>query len=718
MVRVLPSVFLAFRTSEAIENDDENTSMYPDTSASYNSPTKNAQTHTHDTQWEDVSSEDSDSEEDLDSDDTSSDAIPDADHLSPEESEPSSDSDMSDPHDSSIADTNLPQPTPTVRSRGRSQAGRVRSRGQGRGRGRRQVASTSQSSIPPSSAVSIDTSESQAPDAPPFSPNRAAGPHLPPDTELSAIGLFELFFSDDIITRLVGATNSYADLKKLSKPSTYKRFCYHELTDGEMRRFVGVLLLLGITGVRSYRHAWSIKNAQYIVRLNEFMSRNRFEAISAFFHVVTPQEEIRNPQHPLKKILPLHEHLKQKCKELYQPLQQISIDERMVKSKARTKFQQYMKDKPAKWGYKYWVISDPSAYTYDFNLYLGAARSGRSEHGLAYDVVLALLETLHHQNYQLYCDNFYSSPFLFQHLLSLGVTATGTVRVNRRGVPQAVTQLKSTLQHRTTPRGKGYYIRERGSPIVYTCWNDNQVVCSMSTTHPGHSSGTVRRKCKNNSTSSCEVKDIPIPVMIAQYNRYMGGVDKSDQLLQYHSSLRRATRYWKTLFYHMLDVAVTNAFVLYNWGRMEREEKAISENNFRDAPILQIIERYRVQSTSHHCRPVSTTSLPAPHECRVRHGSTVSTRKERCCYCQQNGQKSWTSRHCLDCPFSPALCQTAKKDYHALCHSHEFDMQRSLWFSKRLARPSTPLLQAGGTRKRGRPAGATNKMKRRGFAKT
>ena len=44
----------------------------------------------------------------------------------------------------------------------------------------------------------------------------------------------------------------------------------------------------------------------------------------------------------------------------------------------------------------------------------------------------------------------------------------------------------------------------------------------------------------------------------------MGGIDKSDQYLAYHNVLRKTVRYWKTLFYHMIDVAVVNAFVLYN----------------------------------------------------------------------------------------------------------------------------------------------------------
>lgn len=233
----------------------------------------------------------------------------------------------------------------------------------------------------------------------------------------------------------------FTELKKDNKKSTYRRFKFRELTTDEMMRFTCVLLLLGITGVRSYRKAWNTRNAQFIVRLNELMTRNRFEVISSFFHVVTPEEEEEHVNHPLKKILHLHTHMRNKCKEFYQPLQQVSIDERMVKSKAHTRYRQYMKDKPTKWGFKYWVISDPSAYTFDFDLYRGASQSHHSEHGLAYDVVTAMVASLHGQNYQVYCDNFYSGPALFNHLLQLDITATGTVRVNRRGVPPQVSHL-------------------------------------------------------------------------------------------------------------------------------------------------------------------------------------------------------------------------------------------------------------------------------------
>jgi hypothetical protein len=82
----------------------------------------------------------------------------------------------------------------------------------------------------------------------------------------------------------------FTELKKDNKKSTYLHF---KLTTDEMMLFICVLLLLGITCVHSYRKEWNTHNAQFIVRLNELMTGNRFKVISSFFHVITPEEEER-----------------------------------------------------------------------------------------------------------------------------------------------------------------------------------------------------------------------------------------------------------------------------------------------------------------------------------------------------------------------------------------------------------------------------------------
>ena len=172
---------------------------------------------------------------------------------------------------------------------------------------------------------------------------------------------------------------------------------------------------------------------------------------------------------PLRKIRPLQDYIKEKCLQLYQPFQYLAVDERMVKSKARCHLVQYMKDKPCKWGFKYWVIADRSGYTVDFDLYAGKATE-KSKDGQAFDVVCRLTAPFTHQGYQLFVDNFYTGVHLFEELLKAGIVATSTLRVSRKGIPDSVVQLKAALDQSTVPRVVGYYIREPQSSTVYVCW--------------------------------------------------------------------------------------------------------------------------------------------------------------------------------------------------------------------------------------------------------
>ena len=161
------------------------------------------------------------------------------------------------------------------RGRGRGQ-GRGRGRGQGRGHGRGGGRGGQQISVPrnvqsrlrylehvPSEAVPIVTNDDGFEEGDEFSPIRQVGLHLPTTSEdLSELDICQLFVTDEVIDRLVCSTNEYAERNKDKKNFQYRLFKLSPLTCDEMRRYLGVLLLLSISSIRSYRQAWDTNSSQ------------------------------------------------------------------------------------------------------------------------------------------------------------------------------------------------------------------------------------------------------------------------------------------------------------------------------------------------------------------------------------------------------------------------------------------------------------------------
>ncbi|CAM4452341.1 unnamed protein product [Leuciscus chuanchicus] len=122
--------------------------------------------------------------------------------------------------------------------------------------------------------------------------------------------------------------------------------------------------------------------------------------------------------------------------------------------------------------------------------------------------------------YKLYVDNFYTSPMLFRDLLIRNISACGTIRSNRVDFPQ------TTLNKlpKNVPRGS---IRE---------------VLMCSSFHSANGDQTVQRRVKTGD-GEWTVMTVPIPTVVSDYNKHMGGVDLSDALIGYYSVLRK-TRKW------------------------------------------------------------------------------------------------------------------------------------------------------------------------------
>ena len=86
---------------------------------------------------------------------------------------------------------------------------------------------------------------------------------------------------------------------------------------------------------------------------------------------------------------------------------------------------------------------------------------------------------------------------------------------------------------------------------------------------------TDKRRRTRSAPSGLEI--IRKPVMVDSYNQYMGGVDKADQLILYYGFPHHSTKWWKRVFFHMIDLAIVNANILYN----QVSPKPLNQLDFR-----------------------------------------------------------------------------------------------------------------------------------------
>ena len=87
-------------------------------------------------------------------------------------------------------------------------------------------------------------------------------------------------------------------------------------------------------------------------------------------------------------------------------------------------------------------------------------------------------------------------------------------------------------------------------------WMDKRPVTMLTTIHDD-SFVTKRRRSRAVEGGQ---EDILKPKVVEEYNKYMGGVDTGDQLESYYGFSHRTLKWWRQLFFHLIDV---NAYILY-----------------------------------------------------------------------------------------------------------------------------------------------------------
>ena len=76
------------------------------------------------------------------------------------------------------------------------------------------------------------------------------------------------------------------------------------------------------------------------------------------------------------------------------------------------------------------------------------------------------------------------------------------------------------------------------------------------------------------------------PAMNIAYYKNMGGVDLNDQICQYYDVLCKSVKWWKTLFFHLINMVIVNAYVLYR--KYGNAGKRHIHQNFHGALIREV----------------------------------------------------------------------------------------------------------------------------------
>ncbi|KAL8576039.1 hypothetical protein ACOMHN_052057 [Nucella lapillus] len=472
------------------------------------------------------------------------------------------------------------------------------------------------------------------------------GPTFSLPLDAKPIDYFIKVMPEELFQQMAVETNRYADQRNARS--------FTRTTSEEMRAFLAIHLYMGVIKLPSYRLYWSTREDLHQRSITKVMSKNRYEELVVNFHL---NDSTQNPPrgHPdhnkLYKVMPIISHAKRTFPTLYKPHQNLAVDEAMIKFKGRCSFLQYVPAKPHKWGIKAWALCDSeSYYMLDFDVYTGKdMQAPIQQTPLGQRVVETLVQPYYRQYHHVYFDNYFTSVPLVENLLRNETYSCGTIRTNRKGLPQEIKTVKFRQSGQMMKKQKG------GMHVVAWC-EKKRKVCVLSTANNIDNTEITRPGKRGQPAQT-----YPKPVAIQQYTDHFNAVDKNDQMRSYYGIANKARKFWKYIFWFIVDVSMINAFVLYKEARGGPRPKPMTHLEFHLEVARELVRNY----TSRKRQASFPASSPlAPKEPRPRHEiSNIKTKhgKRLCVVCKQrgvtksSGKKKQTVFECPIC--NVALCK-------------------------------------------------------------
>ena len=273
------------------------------------------------------------------------------------------------------------------------------------------------------------------------------------------------------------------------------------------------------------------------------MARNRFIEIMKFLRFDYKQTQShRLATDKLALISTVWYTFVGNCLRQYKPGANITMDEQLFPTKTRSRFMQYMSNKPDKFSVKFAMAVDvQTKYMLHSFPYLGKNDSRPAGITLGEQVVLRLTKPYRKTDRNVTTDNFFTSVNLAKTLRQNGISIVGTVNHTLKEILQEIKKIKEDLYPTKLFEHDGCTL------TVYQAKTTKNVLL-LGTMHATVVTGD-DRKSKPENVKFC--------------NSTKFGVDAPDQMARKYTVNGASRRWHVQFFYNILDLAVINAHILY-----------------------------------------------------------------------------------------------------------------------------------------------------------
>lgn len=349
---------------------------------------------------------------------------------------------------------------------------------------------------------------------------------------------------------------------------------WKETNMDEMYIFLALTILMARNKKLDIHEYWSTNKLLHQPIFGKIMPRDRYLLLLRLIHFCDNSQQIKGDR--LYKIQMVITDIQKIFKDAMIPFSNLAIDESLVLWKGRLSFRQYIKSKRHRFGIKLYIICDcETDFILNFIVYTGATTTiqdplenvlGKS--GL---VVKKLMKPYLNKGHSLFTDNFYTSPQLAMYLHKKKTNICGTVRKNRKLMPKMDSKLKlGEREGKCTNKLLTIHWKDRRDVYMLTTINKDIMV-------------------ETNKIDRITGKKYIKPECVVHYNNNMGAIDKTDMLLSSTECVRRTMKWYKKLFFHIIDMCLLNAYSAYKTVTGNH----ISLANFQLSLINEIIQKYQ-----------------------------------------------------------------------------------------------------------------------------